>query len=70
MRNTTGPVSRTPRWMATHPLEMTKEIPDSREFGTLNLLKIARRGFSTSETALQSHPLDILRGHSSTARTR
>jgi hypothetical protein len=39
--------------MATRPLEMTKEIPDTREFGTFNPLKIARRGFSTRETALQ-----------------
>ena len=38
--------------MAACPLEMAKEIPDSREFGTLNPLKIARRGFSTSKIAL------------------
>ena len=35
------------------PLEMAKEIPDSREFGTLNPLKIARRGFSISSTVRQ-----------------
>jgi hypothetical protein len=36
--------------MAALSREMTKEIPDSREFGTLNPLKIARRGFSTRDT--------------------
>lgn len=40
--------------MATRPPEMTKEIPDSHEFETLNPLKIARRGFSTSEIALHA----------------
>jgi len=56
--------------MATRPLEMAKETPDSREFGTLNPLKIARRGFQYKVDSTTTHYLDILIGHSFTVRTR